>query len=472
MLASHFSRLSLLSLCFLIFTPSVQAQIAISLEVQQVYDDNIFLEDDIGMLSPESEAALAALPEEQRDAILNLEKQNGDPDSDFITLANIGLNGALNLGDVAQIGIDTGAGVAIFSDFDDENRFLLDSLIKLSLKEELLPRPFAFSVASEFRSGSNNIAVAEGSVARQTEQHTGSVSLGILDYEIANQTSLGLGYQFNQVNFLGEFRFDDDEIDLPPALDPDDQGSDYSSHNLNLEVNRPISQKAKAGIFVGLRKFNFSEVKSDDFEGNEEEDLDRLDWFFGLRGNMQISESVQFSASVGADFSKFDEERMPRTVTVTDLSGVTNNILVERDDEESSLSFGATLAYAPPGTGLTLSTGVDQRSGTDVDGERIISRGVSANASYIPVERFLVTLGGSFNEFDQGDSLSDGTERFATTVALRYEISESMNVGAGWSYTNQESKDDSTESFLFRSDDYESNKAFVNFNMGLVGLPF
>jgi hypothetical protein len=129
------------------------AQVAVSVGVQQIYDNNIFLEStDKSTLDILSETLT---PEEL--GSLDLRRIDGDPNDDFITFPYIGVSGPIEIFEHIKSAAELKAGVYVFANESYENRFILDSNVKVSLEETILPEPFYLDLLSTISSRSNDI---------------------------------------------------------------------------------------------------------------------------------------------------------------------------------------------------------------------------------------------------------------------------------------------------------------------------
>ena len=211
------------------------AQVALSFGAQEIYDDNIYLEDDNGAFTPETLAAFEALPPDQQALVRPPVNGDGDPDSDFITNLNIGLAGPVALSPHIQMGVDTTFGVLLFGSESDSNRLTLDSTIRIRPDETFLPQPFFVSFASSFSSGAADIAVADGTSARQSQSHSASMDLGVQDILLGEDTIFSSSYQLERRDFLGAFFFNE-ENDITDGRLPnfDEEGSDFFETSFRL----------------------------------------------------------------------------------------------------------------------------------------------------------------------------------------------------------------------------------------------
>ena len=135
--------------CLSVLPTSAAAQVAISTTVEEIYDDNIFLEDDEGI------PPLDMLTDEQANEIRRriTRDNDGNPDEDFITHAVLGLSGALPIGMYLDTSAEAKVGTFIFSKESDESRLTLNTVLDVNVTDQIIPQPFGVSLRSEIHSG-------------------------------------------------------------------------------------------------------------------------------------------------------------------------------------------------------------------------------------------------------------------------------------------------------------------------------
>jgi len=460
--------LLLVALGLLIQTRAASAQVVITAGAQEIYDDNIFLENDTGTPPP------IVIDDSLSDPNLNIDppkQADGDPDSDFITNVYLGFSGAVPLSEKIKTSAEGKVGVLIFADQSDETRFTVDTVLTADSDKTLIPEPFYVNSRVAIQSRSSDITAAEGTATKQAQTLVAALGLGARDIALAQDTKFGLGYTFAYNDFLGDFTLknkDNEELGaFKNRVEP--RGSDYFTNGVDATLDKILNPQWAAGLFAGVTNYTFTNVDSNDLASKDEDDLDRTDGTAGLKTSYQISEQVSAGASAAVNLSHLKNEPDPIFVTVIDDNGETTQVLKDQDSDQVSLGYGANLNYAPEPLSL-FRLAVDQSQQTDIDGDRIITRSVSLDASKAIGDRFKLGAGGRFLQFNVGDSITKPTERFEVTASIQYSLTENVALTAGWNYYNQRADEDNLrERFLFASEDYEGNRVFVGISGGLVG---
>ena len=445
---------------------TAQAQVAISLGAEEIYDDNIYLENDTG-LPP---AALAdETPGDDLQPATPSVRSDGDPNDDMISLVSLGLSGSTPSWRYVNLGSEIKGSGFFFADQSDENRFALDSDLKLDARETLIPAPFFVTLLSDMKSESQDVTVAEGSAARQSQTHEGVLSLGVNKVAIAEQTDWSLGYQLVRHDFLGEWLFggsdsEDDESDLF-----EEEGADYFVHKVDTGLGYHQTENLEFTFGIGVANYNFTDVETNDLEEKDTDELDRNDLNTELGVFYVMTKEWQAGLKVGADLSRFQNEPEEEEVTVILPDGTESTVLKSRDRDTNSLSFSGLIDYMPEGTDSQLGLEVSQSAATDIDGDRLTTRSVTLNGTKTFAERWTILAAGRFFQYDSGENLSDATDRYEATASLRYNITEAIALSVGWNYAKQNASDNEEQDFYFRSYDYEVNRAFITLDVGLVG---
>lgn len=446
-----------------------EAQVAISVGVQEIYDDNIFLEDDEGLPPPVVfdsdlvEPGFVLDPPEQAD---------GDPDDDFLTNVYLSLNGTIPISPSIRTSAEGRVGGIFFADHDDESRLTLDTTLRITPEEILLPKPYVAAVQSKIESRANDITSATGTATKQTQQHIASLDLGVSNVELSASSRFSMLYQFSYTNFLGDFTFKErDSEELGEFNDRfDEKGSDFFTNTLSSTVDYDVTNDWVAGVYAGVTDRTFTNVESNDLVPKDEEDQDRVEGNAGVKTQYLISKEVKVGGLVGISLARFKEEREPQELTVVNPDGTTTQILREVDRNQEGLEFAADVTYTPDVT-RSLVARVQQGVTADVDGDRLITRTVALNGVQAIGDRFRLNLGGLFVQYNIGDSLNNPTERFEVTAGASYALTQSLSLNAGWNYTVQDADEENIEeSVLFNSEDYEAHRFFIGLEAGLVGL--
>ena len=447
---------------------AAEAQVAISAGVTEIYDDNIYLEDDKGVPPPFvvdddlGDPSVIINPPEQAD---------GDPNDDLITNVYIGASGVIPLTPALKTSAEGKVGGLIFSDASDESRLTLDSLVKMATEKSFLPDPFGVELSSRVESRSNDVTTADGTATRQSQVHTGALDIGARGIELRPKLKFGTNYIFSYVNYLGDFTLNNKDTEqLGPFEDRyDDRGSDYFSNYLGTNLDYDFSDKLSSGLYANVVDMEFTNVETNDLDQKTEDDLNRLDGATGVSTKYQITKDFQVDGRAGVSLSHLKKQPEDIFFNVIDADGNVTQVQREGDRDTTSLEFAGALNYAPnPAQSAQLR--VDQSQSTDVDGDRIISRSVSLNGLQGFGDRFKVVGSGRFLQYNIGDSISQPTERYDVSASVQYSLTQSISLTAGWNYTKQETDPDNLEqTLLFNSEDYEGNRFFVGIEAGLVG---
>lgn len=441
----------------LLFPCAAAAQVALSIGAQEVYDDNVFLEDDSEITIPE--------PQPGQPAIVVSEANDGDPNDDFITHTFLGASGAIPVYEGVKIGLELKGGAMFFANEDNEGRFTADSVLKIESQPVLLPDPFFFEIVSDLNSGSNDVSVAEGTAARQSQAHTVTFSTGVHNWEFAPRTDLATAYRFARHDFLGEWTFSDRDSENK-VLDQD--GSDYFSNGLSTGVTHHLTKELDLNLSADVAYLSFTSVQTNDVVEKNSSDLDRIEYNFGSGFAYVMSDSLDFSGKVGIDLTKYTDDPQVITFEVTDENGNTQVFTEEPDDSQASFAFNFGANYHfDKSSGLSATA--NQSASTDIDGDRLITRTFALNASQKVGDSVQFGAGGSFTQFNGGDSLSGANDRFDVTASVKYALTEALALSVGWNYTNQ-SADPIAASPLVLSEDYEAHRFFVSVTAGLLGL--
>lgn len=450
---------------------SVEAQVAITLGVQEVYDDNVFLENDRRRPAPlVLDDALEADIADGDLSVFYSDQADGSPDDDFIT--NVFIAAATDvpqLKNYADINLDGRIGGLFFADYDDQNRITLDGTVSVLISDLIIPQPYYIEYRSALRSDSGDIGVAQGTASRASETLDNTLSLGVRNWEVRRNTRFALGYTAAYHLFLGEFLFSDKD-----DRRFEEEGSDYHSHTVHSSLEYDVSNTTAVGVRGSAGVQLFTDVERNDALTDFEDDEDQFnrtngDAAFFVRYNPTAQLSL--SGHAGIQLTSFHEDQEPRPETVIGPEGLPEIILVERDDSETSFVFGGSANYIfEPGTALLL--GLQQEVGTDIDGQRITTRSTYANLTKGFGDRFRLDTGFTFVQFSTEEDLSRAIDRAEFSASASYQLTQSTALVLGYNYINQDSGDDSLEEFLrFRSQEYEVNRVFLSLNVGLVGLP-
>ena len=467
--AAYLLRTVMLSfICLLLATREARAQLVISTGVEEVYDDNIFLENDSGVPPP---FVVDSQLGSSNTVIIPPKQVDGTLDDDFITNLYIGFSGPIPLTPYLKSSAEAKVGGIIFADNTDESRMTLDTTLDFQTEKTLLPDPWYAELKNQIQSRANDINSAEGTATRQAQTMVSSLALGVRDVKLAQATKFGLGYTFAYNDFLGDFTFSNsDELDLGPfAARVKIRGSDYITNALDSNLDQTLSEKWTAGLFAGVRNFTFTHVESSDLLPQQTSDLDRTEFSTGVKTSYQISQQVSAGASAGLNYSHLEHRPDDVIFSVISDDGTITQVMRPGKQNDTAFIFGANLNYAPDVTSL-LRLAIDQTRSTDVDGSQLITRSVSMDASKGVGDRFKLAAGGKFLQYNIGTTISDPSERYEFTLSAEYSITEALALTAGWNYVNQNVDEKNvTQRLVFASEDYEGNRFFIGLTAGLLG---
>jgi len=417
-------------------------QVVYSVGTQQVYDSNIFLEDE----SVPSEN-LPTRPDGSR-----FEEFDGDKNSDMISNPYVSAAGRVNLSPKLITNFSARVGAMIFSDNDRENRSTVDGLISITPEQGVLPDYWTFFVTEALSSQANAVGIAQGASTRQGQQNTLSIGGGLNNYALSDRTAFTATISSARQDFLGQFLFSSNDDTERVEI----EGVDSFTHSFQTRVNHQVTQKLNGFVGANVNYFDVTGGESNNLGVQDTNDNDRVNLSPTTGFNYTATEKLQLGASVGVDFSRFANSREG------DSSA--------RDKTQSNLHYGANLSYILSDRSL-VGLNIVQSGGTDIDGNRILVRTVGANGSYMLSNKASANLSGQFTQFDQGDSLSRSSERYEGIASLRYSLMEALAVSVGYSYVNQKADGGAVGGIgLFNSGDFDGHRAFVSLDTGFVAF--
>ena len=462
-----------ISFLFLLVLPGLaDAQVAISLGVQELYDDNVFLEND------EDRRAFIASNDLIEQSSLNGEvptilrdEVDGDPNDDLITNINLSLaTRSPYFQKYADTSVQGSVGFLLFSEFEEQNRLTLDGRIDTAVSRDVLPDPYYATLSNALVSNSaNRAANAQGTASRTTQIYQLVGQTGIRGVPVADKTAFDFGYIGSLTLFLGDFLLNDRE---PGQFEND--GADFHSHTLAATLRRQVSERLIASVTLDAGTQIFTDVETIDGDlvpNNRNRDLDRRNYSGRVGLRYTASEALQFGGYVGAEQTSFvDDDIELRPVTVLGEDGQPTTVFREIESSQNNLIFGADTSYTfAPGT--TTLVGIQQDSGIDLDGDRITTRSVYANSLFSLNDRLGLTLSGRFFQFATDDELDDSTDRFEASASLAYSLTQQTSLVLGYTYADQTADSFRDDDLFGRSREYKVNRVFVGVNVGLVGLP-
>ncbi len=428
----------------LITAPYALSQVTITLELEGMYDDNIYLENgrEINLQVPEN----SSLSKSQKEAI------DGKKNNDFIFNPSISLAGSFTENENIETSFDASIATLIFSKNSDNSKILLDSYLALSSTENLLQKPWFFTLSSKLDSQSNNIGIASNSPARQNESHTASFTFGIENLELSNNFSLFSHYNLVRYDFLKGFAFKN-EKDRPLK---DEEGADYFKNSIYTELRHQTTEKLLTALSLDLGYTDFTAKKRNNTSSEENNeiyngsnDFDRYNYNPKLIATYAINQLTSLSTYIGADGDYTPEAK--------------------KNKNQISLSYGGIISYIPE-EDTSIELEIKQSSSTDIDGERIITRTARIDANYDFNYYTYLTLGARFLEFDNGDSLSKSTTRYELNSAINIALAESIALSFGYSFIDQDAKDSDTLTTSYFNDSYTVNRIFIGISGGIIGL--
>lgn len=438
------------------------AQVVYSLGAQEIYDSNIFLEDD-GKASP-----IVVLDAQGNPQQILTRQADGKENDDLITQVGVGVSSALPFHKYVTGSAEGKVGALIFADENEESRLTLDSNVKISGSQDFLPDRLTVDLTSALKSGPQGIDSAKGTASRSSVSHDGLLDIHYGDIDLGRNTTLGGNYNFTRHDFIGELLFQGNREDVPEN-DPrfEERGSDYISNSAGLELGHKFTQNTQTKLNSGVTDYRFTHTESNALT-TAAEDPDRLDWITRLSNDYTVSEQVVVKANVGYNLSHLTDDPTERTVTFIADDGSTSTATIKPNRNESSLLFGGSVSYKPA-VDTTLEAGIDQNVGTNIDGQRTLYRVITLNGAQNIGERTSLFASGSLTQFEEGENLGNATDRYEAGAGVRYSFTESLSVTAGYSYANQD-VGDINETVAFGANDYESHRVYIGLNAGIVGL--
>ena len=449
---------------------NAQAQVSVTLGAQEMYDDNIFLEDDVKR--PPFVITDDLIEEDvKRGRVPTLlgEEIDGEKNDDLITTLSLGIAG--NVPVLQQYATTTAQGQVaflLFADQSSQDRVTLDGRIESEATEAFLRKPYYANLLNEFTSSSGDVSSAQGTATRTTQVYTLTGRSGIRNVEIAPKTDYSLGYIGSLHLFLGELRFEEEG---PGEVE--EQGADYHSHTAETEVGYDVTKDLRVALVgnAGVQLFTNAETSDIDEDLRDENTLDRANYTGTANVRYQATQKVNLNGSVGVSQSNRFETPQPTEVTTFDRKGVPTTVTIEREKNDTTLIFRAGVDYDfEPGS--KLQAGVEQSVGTDIDGDRIATRSVYGNGTKEITDRLSFILAGRYLQYSIDDALQNAVDRFEGSTSLNYLLTQQVSLQLGYNYVDQKTDDNQLEDQLsLRAEDYKANRVFIGVNAGFVGLP-
>ncbi len=455
---SSFAPLLLTFFLTLSSVSEVIAQVAVSVGVGEIYDDNIYLEND-GGLPPIEELQNTFTPQQLED--VQKKPNNRDPDSSFITNPYIALSGAIPLSSYYSTSAEGRASAYIFSEESDNNRINFDTTLKFTANETLIPQPYSLSVASYLRSVSDSVSAGEGSAARQVQLHEANLTTGLNQPGLFHKTEGSLYYSFSRIDYLGALGSSESDVTV------EENGSDYFANGLVGTLTRNINDQLDIALTESVNVLTFTNAESNSSIEKTEDELDRIDWTSTVGPTYRVNDRLETKGNIGFSVLNYTEDPTPKTATILDDDGNASTVLVETESSSTSLVFGASATYTPTDA-TAIDAGISQSRSTDVDGEDVLSRTIHLDVSHLLTDRLSTQLSGRFSQYDEGGEISDPNDLYEISLSLKYALAEALSLSLGYNYAVQEGNDD-VAAAVFSANEYEVNRVFVTVDMGLVG---
>ncbi|MCC6933428.1 MAG: hypothetical protein IT292_09265 [Deltaproteobacteria bacterium] len=443
------TALSLIALT-LIAPALSNAQVALTVGVEEIYDQNIYLEDDNNML---------VIPDNvDRSQIGDITPYDGDPNEDYITNVYLSASGSIPLSRHLKTAAEGRLGSMFFAENSDESRLTLDTLATMESEESLLAKPWFFKLSSDFNSQSGDITVSDGATAKQSESHLATFDLGIKKWEFSQSWDLSTNYRLQRMDYLDMFTFSDS------ALESQD-GADYLANGLVNEIGYKYSETLRFVLTSSVDYFSYTST-GDDADFVEKDDLNRIAYDSRMGIRYQPEEKLALASNVGFEANHYPDREFPQA-NVTN-SETPSASVSEADNDEMSFVYDVSGSYMFDPTS-TLSLLFEQTTGNDISGASVSYRNLAVNFTKAISDVLSLNTGGRFMQYSDGDSISNATDRYEATIALSYALTEALSLSAGWNYVNQNASEYEVDSML-ASDDYESHRAFIGISAGVIGV--
>ena len=450
---------------------SVQAQTALTVGAQEVYDDNIFLENDKKRAAPF--VLDNAIEQDLQDGSLSIvshKENDGNPDEDFITNLFVGISGDFpEFEKYALTTADARVGVLLFADNSDYDRLTLDGSLDLLASEYIIPKPFYLGLNVSSSSESGTAGVAGGTAAQATQSILTTARTGYED-EILPETMYRLGYLGGYQAYVGALEFGGGNNS--EELRFSDEGSDYQTHTALTSIDHKFTDALTLGLAAdyGVQLFTNVRSGSDELE-RDADDLDRHNANAAVTGMYQADEDLSFRGAAGVGWSKLMNDPEPTSTTVIDESGEATTVVLDEDNGGASFIFSGAVNYTMAKIS-SFELGAAQNLATDISGEQITTRSYFLNNTTKITDRLSVSAGGTYIQFSGGTSLTSATDRWEATGSVNYSITQNTAIVAGYNFIDQQADSSSAiERLQLYTEDYQVNRFFISINTGFVGLP-
>lgn len=466
------NTLRYLALFFAAFlTSEAQAQVSISLGVQTIYDDNIFLEDKNRPQVPVLFNDSLVGPDGAEPRPLVLQNFDGKPNDDFITNVTAGVAGSLPfLRQSVKSSYDLTAGAVLFGTHSEQDRLILDGFLDTSLSDLILPGPYYLGMRNGIYSASNNVAAASSTATQTTQNYILTGETGIRGAEISRNLLFNLGYTGTYQKFLGEFSIND--VKNQPSL-VNNGGVDFHSHMGNTGLDYRVNKDLEVGVrgTGGVQIFTRHDPGDNaSFNEIDPKDMDRING--ELQGTLKysITRTLFFDGAAGMGYSKMKVTPDPFEITIPQADGTTTSQIVNPKADNTGMTYMLSLNYAyRPGSLMTL--GSSQGFTTNLDGKRFITRSTYANISEPIFDDLKLIIGGSYMQFEDESKVTPDFNRFEGSASLNYHIGRATSLVAGYNYTVQSTDSSGNSEFTTPTQEFKSNRFYIGINTGFVGLP-
>ena len=448
-------------------TEMANAQVAVSVGVRETYDDNVFLEN--GQRHPNPFVLNDAIEQDIKDgqlSILGGDPADGKKNGDVISNVNLSASGSMeDVSSAVKGGWNLGTGLLLFNKYTDYSRVTVDALVDVALKDTYLPKPFFVSASTGISSRTSDVSVANGSAARAAQTWNSNLRTGINDYVVAKETFLGAGYNLNYNKFLGQWV-------LSGNTDKrfQQQGSDYLTNSLFSTLDHQFTKSLNSGFAVESGLQTFTKVQNSTLSSNlNKNSLDRYFTNITWDSTYVVDKKLSFTSSIGTNITSYKNQPAPFTQTTIGPDGKPVSKVVQADQTQSGLiyTFGSTYTFEP-GSSLVLQ--IAQNRSSNINGGLITIRNYSATLNKSLSDRFFFTLGNSYLVYGAGNSVSNGLDRYEGTASLSYALTQDTNLSVGYNYATQNADDSSLNpTSLFQSQDYDSNRFYINISSGIIG---
>jgi len=347
----------LLALVGLSLCQNAAAQVIYSVGTQQVYDSNIFLEDD--------KLSTSAPVDQDGNAF---EQADGDLNGDFISNPYLSLAGKVPTGSKIVTNYNAKLGFILYNENTQQNRVTVDGTFAVSAGENLLPKYWTFSFSDTMSSQAGAVGVAQGSAAQQGQINIATISGGLNAYRLNESNAFSNLFNVSRQDFLDQFNLsssnnNDQRLTIP--------GVDSYTYGMNTRLDHTIDSKWSVFLANTVNYFDVTGGSSGDggvANANVDSNLDRVNISPSVGGSYAASTRLQFTGSTGIDYSRFANSGDNTTSIGT----------ATQDQTQSSFFYGGSSSYIVSSR-ASLGVNILQSAGTDINGGRLLSRSFGVN---------------------------------------------------------------------------------------------